>query len=47
MYDEKDNAYLDCINNVAHGNYFILLPSIVQVKFQFVSAFFEYIVLYN
>lgn len=23
MYDEKDNAYLDCINNVAHGKIYI------------------------
>lgn len=21
MYDEKNNRYLDCINNVAHGKY--------------------------
>jgi len=25
MYDEKGNRYLDCINNVAHGMYFLIL----------------------
>lgn len=25
MFDEKGNKYLDCINNVAHGWYFILI----------------------
>ena len=33
MYDEKDQPYLDCINNVAHGKY---LPNI---KCKLIAAF--------
>lgn len=29
MYDEKNNQYLDCINNVAHGTYLLILKNYV------------------
>lgn len=25
MYDEKGNKYLDCINNVPHGNFYLTI----------------------
>jgi len=29
MYDEKNVKYLDCINNVAHGKWFIITTIIL------------------
>jgi len=28
MFDEENNRYLDCINNVAHGNIFLIVCNV-------------------
>ena len=30
MYDEKDNRYLDCVNNVTHGRCFLILSYFIN-----------------
>lgn len=32
MYDERGTSYLDCINNVAHGNYSLFPFTLTTVK---------------